>query len=217
MLTSIVAVCHRHRIRSCALERFTVTAVTTPIIGPISFSLQAGECLVISGPSGAGKSLLLRALADLDPHQGAVALDGRDALSFSPSAWRRQVGLLPAESAWWSDRVGEHFRAVDEALLEPLGLTPAMLGWEPKRCSTGERQRLALARLLMNRPQVLLLDEPTASLDSANTARVEGLVARLRAEWGVAVVWVSHDPAQRARLGGVQREMVDGRLREVLS
>jgi ABC-type iron transport system FetAB ATPase subunit len=118
--------------------------------------------------------------------------------------------LLPAEAHWWADSVGEHLPARCEALLADLGFGPETLGWAISRLSTGERQRLALARVLVNRPAALLLDEATANLDPPNRDRVEALVEGYRAEHGAAVLWVSHDPEQRERLGG-RRLMIQAR------
>lgn len=86
-------------------------------LGPFQLAVPAGGCLGLSGPSGAGKTLLLRALADLDPHEGIVTLNGTDQCSLPGPAWRRQVGLLPADTLWWHDHVGPHFRS--GARLEP--------------------------------------------------------------------------------------------------
>ena len=179
----------------------TIKQLSTHHVGPLDLALASGECLTLAGPSGSGKTLLLRAITDLDPHQGEVLLEDKSYRSMCAHAWRKQVGLLPAESQWWLERVGDHFAEVDEACLAELGFEKAVLDWEVARCSTGERQRLALARLLQNRPRVLLLDEPTASLDAKNVARVEALIARLQKEWKLAVIWVSHDAEQVARVG----------------
>lgn len=177
-----------------------LAALTTLHLGPIDWQINRGECVTLSGSSGSGKSLLLRAIADLDPHGGMVSLDGEDAMSMPGHVWRRRVALLPAEPFWWADSVGEHFAAVDEAQLQALGLSQQAMAWTVSRCSTGERQRLALARLLQHKPEVLLLDEPTAALDPQNVERVEALVETYRREHDVAVIWVSHDPAQRQRV-----------------
>jgi ABC-type iron transport system FetAB ATPase subunit len=79
--------------------------------------------------------------------------------------------------------------------------------WQVSRLSTGEKQRLALARALMNQPRVLLLDEPTASLDAANTQVVEALIAGYRRDSGTAVLWVSHDAEQAARVADRQLQL----------
>jgi len=155
----------------------------------------------VRGPSGAGKTLLLRAVADLDPNEGLVTLDGRDRSTIAGPQWRRLVGYLPAEPGWWADTVGEHFGEWTAALafVNDLGFPEAAQAWPITRLSTGERLRLALVRALMMRPKVLLLDEPTAALDGASVAAVEALInARLRT--GLAVLWVTHDAEQAKRV-----------------
>jgi ABC-type iron transport system FetAB ATPase subunit len=194
--------------------RLTIKQMKTHHVGPVDLALTAGECVVIGGPSGAGKTLLLRAIADLDVHQGEAELEGVACSALRAHEWRTRVGLLPAESQWWGERIGDHFTHLDEALLAELGFAPEVMAWEVARCSTGERQRLALLRLLQNEPRVLLLDEPTASLDAENVARVEALIARLREQWKLAVLWISHDAAQAARIATRRLRMVDGQLQE---
>jgi ABC-type iron transport system FetAB ATPase subunit len=195
------------------MERLKVSRLRSQgVIGPCELVLAAGECVCLSGPSGAGKTLLLRAIADLDPHDGEVKLNGESCATLRAPQWRRRVGLLPAESAWWHDTVGPHFREPDSALLQKLGFSSEALAWEVRRLSTGERQRLALARLLANEPQVLLLDEPTASLDPANVGKVEQVIDEYRREHGAAVLWVSHDPQQIARVSDRQLRLQDGRV-----
>ncbi len=98
------------------------------------------------------------------------------------------------------------------AALAALGFGPEVLDWEVARLSTGERQRLALLRLLGNAPQALLLDEPTAALDPASRARVEAVVADYRRKREAAVLWVSHDPAQIGRVADRHYRLEDGRL-----
>jgi len=181
-------------------------------MGPIDLELAPGECLAISGPSGSGKSLLLRAIADLDPHQGGLRLDGRSYREYSGPGWRRQLGLLPAETHWWEDRVGVHFVAPAQHLLRVLGFEPECLDWPVSRLSSGERQRLGLARLLAQSPRVLLLDEPTANLDATNTQRVEACVDAYRDERQAPVLWISHDPEQRRRVAGRELRLENGRL-----
>jgi len=219
-------------------------------LGPLDLRVAAGELVFLSGESGSGKSLLLRAIADLDPHEGEVWLGEEPRSGMSPSVWRQRVGLLPAEAFWWAESVGEHLpdarrpddvpgkaggrlrfssrlppailqlsrpflRAPLKRSLHPeppnpttiagwldrLGFEPDVLGWSVSRLSTGERQRLALVRLLAQTPEALLLDEATANLDPSNGERVEALVESYRQSHEAAVLWVSHDPDQRKRLG----------------
>ncbi len=189
-----------------------IQQLTTRHVGPIDLCVEAGECITVEGSSGSGKSLLLRAVADLDPHQGEVTVDGVASRDLPPPQWRQRVTLIPAESQWWAERIGDHFEQVDEAGLAQLGFSPETLEWEVARCSTGERQRLALLRALQNRPQVLLLDEPTASLDEQSTERVEQLLDSYRREHGAALLWVSHDRRQAARVAARHLVMQDGAL-----
>src|SRR3954463_11815254 len=130
----------------------------------VSFDLQDGECVALQGPSGVGKTVLLRALADLDPNEGTVKLDGMLREAMPAPAWRRRVTYLAAEPGWWSDTVQEHFASWDNALplVQRLGLPDDCRPWPIQRLSTGERQRLGLVRALMLRSRVLLLDEPTS-------------------------------------------------------
>lgn len=186
-------------------------------LAPWNLQLQTGDCLCIKGPSGIGKSRLLRAIADLDEHQGHALLDGVAANDIKPCQWRRQVGMLAAESAWWSERVGDHFpeAVACEASLAQLGFSPEVMQWEVARLSTGEKQRLALIRLLCNQPKVLLLDEPTASLDPVNVGKAEQLIHAYLQAHQAAAIWVSHDPEQSRRVANRQVNIEDGSLHEV--
>ena len=162
--------------------------------------VDEGDCVALHGPSGSGKSMLLRAIADLDEASGEVWLDDQPRSGFSGPAWRRQVIYLPAESRWWDLSVRPHapdWRITD---LEALGFEAGVLDWEVQRLSSGERQRLALARALAYSPSALLLDEPSANLDEPNTARVEALVGDWRSRTGGCALWVSHDARQRTRV-----------------
>lgn len=185
--------------------------------GPYNLKILSGQICGISGGSGAGKTLLLRAMADLDPHTGRLLLGGADSESFSGPQWRRKVGYLPAESLWWFERVDRHFSAAISATwLSRLGFADDVLTWEISRLSSGEKQRLALLRLLQNQPEVLLLDEPTASLDQKNVAIVEEFVLSYIKESAAACVWVSHDADQLARLAHCHCEILPaGEMRRI--
>ena len=178
----------------------SVRALRTRHLGPFDLEVKAAETVCLSGPSGSGKTLILRAIADLDPHEGSIMLDNQAQLEFLPSNWRRQVAYLASESGWWSDKVGDHFVQQDQPWLEPLGFNRECFSWEISRLSSGERQRLALARALAYTPSFLLLDEPTATLDMENTGQAESIVSTSQKKFGSGVIWVSHDPEQRRRL-----------------
>lgn len=173
------------------------------------------EVICLSGDSGAGKSLLLRAIADLIEHQGEALLDGKKCSEISPEQWRQWVGLLPAESAWWRDNVADHFTGEASPYFAQLNLPENCLTWDIARCSTGEKQRLALARLLENKPKVLLLDEPTASLDPTSVIAVEDVIKKYAREFEVPVIWVSHDQQQIKRLAERTFEIKNNEVIEV--
>src|SRR5690606_12692473 len=130
-------------------------------IGPIDFAIDAGECVSVSGRSGSGKSVLLRAIADLDPHEGDVFLEGRACSSMPAPQWRRQVTYVAAESGWWHDTVQPQFPAGTDfsSLLPQVGIAASAAEKPVHRLSTGERQRLALLRALCLDSKALLLDE----------------------------------------------------------
>lgn len=182
-------------------------------IGPIDFVLEAGECVSVSGRSGAGKSVLLRAIADLDPHKGDVWLDGRSCMSMSAPKWRRQVTYVAAESGWWHDTVRPHFPAQTDftAAFLKVGIEPSHADASVHRLSTGEKQRLALLRALCLESKVLLLDEPTSSLDPESVEMVEQLL-RERLSVGTAIILVTHDADQALRMGSRHVRLDEGCL-----
>ncbi len=184
-------------------------------LAPVDLDLDAGDCIALSGPSGSGKTLILRSLADLDPSAGEVTLDGEARDSISAPMWRRRVAYLAAEPGWWADVVGTHFpdRTAARELAAALGLSDEFFDAPVAQVSTGERQRLALVRLLLLAPRIMLLDEPTAALDEAAAARVEAVLAE-RLAAGVAILLVTHDDAQAARLAGRRLRIADGRLED---
>ena len=176
---------------------FAVRDLEIPGLSPLSFEVARGEVVAVSGPSGSGKTRLLRALADLDPHRGSVRWGERSCAAVPAPEWRRRVGLLPAEPRFWRPVVGQHFPQDGDSLageLAGLRLDPEVRNADPALLSTGERSRLALLRLLLNAPEVLLLDEPTANLDQDNRALVIERIDRYRTEREAPVVWVSHLP-----------------------
>lgn len=194
--------------------RLRVDGLCIHDVGPVSLAVDAEVCAGLSGPSGAGKTLLLRAIADMEPHGGRIFFDGVEQVTIPGPEWRRQVALMPAESVWWFDTVGEHFSRPDASDFDRLGLDTGLLTWPVSRLSSGERQRLALLRLLENRPGVLLLDEPTANLDSENATRVEKMVQQYREATGAAVLWVGHHHAQLRRVAKRVIRLSDGRIHD---
>jgi UDP-glucose/iron transport system ATP-binding protein len=192
-----------------------VKELRSEFAGPFDLNLGAGACAAITGPSGSGKSLFLRMIADLDPNQGEVWLNGTERASFAAPEWRRKSTYVSAESGWWADTVIDHFgvhkRSEVAALAARLGLHADVLDASIARLSTGERQRLALVRALLLWPPVLLLDEPTGPLDEESVTRVEALL-RERMAAGTSILLVTHDANQAERLGDQRYRMAAGQL-----
>lgn len=172
--------------------------------------LTAGELLPVLGPSGAGKTTLLRVLARLRARDGGqLELEGVAAERIEVARWRRRVAFLPQRPVMLPGTVRDNLLAVGEArafrhaldepraaaLLETLGLDVSRaLAQDARTLSGGEAARVALVRALLTDPAILLLDEPTASLDSDAATFVVDLVAR-ELDAGRAALLVAHDPA----------------------
>jgi len=184
-----------------------------------------GEVLAVLGPSGSGKSTLLRLLNFLErPSGGALIFDGQPADAL-PLAQRRRVTTVfqrpallrrsvTANIAYGLNLRGEKLTEAEAAAwLDRLGLAP-LARQRADKLSAGEAQRVALARALVLRPDVLLLDEPSANLDPYNIGLIERLVGEAHAETGMTVVWVTHDIFQARRVAGRVAFLLGGRLVE---
>ncbi|GAA0249204.1 ABC transporter ATP-binding protein [Actinomadura nitritigenes] len=201
-----------------------------PALGPVSLDVAEGEALAVVGPSGSGKSTLLNLVAGLDrPTAGTVTVDGRRVDRLGEAALarfrRERIGFvfqffnllddltvadnvrLPAQLAGMPRR-----KAADRAaeLLEILGVA-GHAGAYPGRLSGGERQRVAVARALVNRPALLLADEPTGALDTASGQEVRELLAEVH-RGGQTIVLVTHDMALARSLASRTVTLVDGAI-----
>jgi putative ABC transport system ATP-binding protein len=200
----------------------------SPAVADISITVEAGEAVAIMGPSGSGKSTLLNLIAGLDrPTSGTVRVGGErvDLLSETNAARfrRRRVGMI-----------FQFFNLLDDMTVIDNVLLPAQLAGQPKaeararadelltklrigqykdtypaRLSGGERQRVAIARALVNRPPLLLADEPTGALDTANGEEIGELLLDLNSS-GQTLILVTHSPDLAARYARRVIEVVDG-------
>jgi putative ABC transport system ATP-binding protein len=196
----------------------------------ICIELRAGDRLAIIGPSGAGKTVLLRAIAMLDPiEEGTIHLRGRAIPPDAIPQYRSEVVYLHQRPALLDGSVATNLehpyslkvhrtKRFDRdrivALLGGLGRDEGFLDKSGRDLSGGEAQIVALLRAIQLDPAVLLLDEPTASLDQGAARAIEGLAGRWLEEdsGGRAVVWISHDPEQARRVGTRRLAMHSGRL-----
>lgn len=206
--------------------RSGATAVTA--LDGISVEIPAGSMVALTGPSGSGKSTLLHLLGALDrPDSGKVLIDDLDLARARQSeliAHRQRVGfvfqrfnLLPALTVVDNVIVPVLPKRTDFDKRERATQLLADVGLEarghalPSELSGGQQQRVAIARALINRPRLLLADEPTGNLDSATGQEILALIASLRAERGMTVVVATHDPAVASRADRVIH-LRDGRI-----
>ncbi|HNU36409.1 MAG TPA: phosphate ABC transporter ATP-binding protein, partial [Methanomassiliicoccales archaeon] len=187
--------------------------------------VRQGEVMAVVGPSGAGKSTLLRCLNRLNEiSSGDVEFKGTPLRTLDPLDLRRRVGMVFQIPVMFEGSVKENIdyatslggpEAAAEELLVRVGLDPSFLNKNAANLSVGEQQRLCLARALVNQPEVLLMDEPTASLDPFNTRLVEDLILELCAQ-GLTIILVSHNMAQARRVGDRVALLKEGRMVTVL-
>ncbi len=201
-----------------------------PALSGVDMTVREGEFVAVMGPSGCGKSTLLHLMGGLlSPTRGRIKVDGTDLTRISDSqrteVRRRKVGfvfqrfnLLPSLTA--KDNItlacqirGNGSRADDLNATRTL----ALLGLEdkinhkPSELSGGEQQRVAIARAIINRPKILLADEPTGSLDSGNSGRVLEMLQELNVRYNQTILLITHDPDVAAMAGRIV-EMRDGKI-----
>lgn len=202
---------------------------TVNVLRGVSLRLRAGQAAVIMGPSGSGKSTLLNILGTLErPTGGTVSIDGQNPFELAEvelAGFRnRRIGfifqehhLLPHCSAvenvlipTFAGHAGEDTFARARGLLEQVGLSDRR-DHRPAELSGGERQRVAVARALINRPAVVLADEPTGNLDRASASAVADLMLDLHREENMILIVVTHSEALAGRFER-RFELKDGKM-----
>ncbi len=156
-----------------------------PVLARLSFTVEAGRALILRGANGTGKTTLLRTLAGLQAPMAGEIAPGRDAVAYAGHADGMKAQLTVAENlAFWAGLHG--LRGIDAAL-DAFALRP-LEDRLAQHLSAGQRRRLGLARMLVTGRPVWCLDEPTVSLDAANTARFAAMVEGHLAEGGIAIL-----------------------------
>jgi putative ABC transport system ATP-binding protein len=215
-MTAIVPGSGALELRGVSKRYGTGTGGQVTAAGDVTFTIEAGAFVALTGASGSGKSTLLHMIGALErPDSGTIISNGIEVTALRGAAqadYRRTVGfvfqrynLLPGLTALdnviapvlpYRTRWDKRDRA--RSLLAAVGLAGRERSL-PSRMSGGEQQRIAIARSLINTPALLLADEPTGNLDSANAAGLLDLLARLRAEHDMTIILASHDPQIAAR------------------
>ncbi len=201
------------------LEHVVVRFDGRHVLDDVSLAIVPRRVTVLTGPSGSGKTTLLRLCNRLEvPTAGRVLFRGTDLSTVDPLALRRQVGLVFQRPTLFAGTVRDNLRVARAGTdddyagaLERVGLPRRHLDDQGDNLSGGEAQRACLARTLLTGPEVLLMDEPTSSLDQAAARVLEDLTADLVRD-GLTVVWVSHDLAQARRIADHVVVLVDGRV-----
>lgn len=204
------------------------------LVEGVSISVWQREVVAITGPSGAGKSSFLRLLNRLDePTAGTVYLDGQDYRQIPPRELRRRVGMVMQSANLFPGTVAENINfgpaqrgeSIPRDQLDSLLRRVGLEGYAEREAGTlsgGEAQRVSLARTLANRPEVLLLDEPTSSLDQAAEEEVEDLLRQIFGAENLTCLIVTHDLEQAVRLASraillkAGRLVADGPAKEVI-
>lgn len=196
----------------------------TSIINKINLSIKSGECISIIGASGSGKSTFLKLCADLLPlTRGSIEFKGKDYKEYNPILLRRKISYCVQLPYLFGVTVNDNLtfpylirkEAIKQEriyeLLKRFNLHESILKKEVNSLSGGERQRVALARSLMYIPEILLLDEATASLDPESSLLIEKYIKELN-EAGVTVLWITHNLEQSTEIFNKRITIAGGRI-----
>ncbi len=198
--------------------------IKTQILSSLDLEVQRGELVTIMGASGSGKTTLLRLINRLsEADSGTIMLNGRDIRDYAPMELRRKVGMVFQLPVMFKGSVRDNIAFgmklwggnIDvEALARACDIPESLLNADAEQLSVGEKQRVCIARALANQPEVLLLDEPTSSLDAKSAEKIEELLLKLRSERNLTVFWVTHEREQAERIGGRRLILREGKLEE---
>lgn len=211
-------------VSKAVLRKVNNNRIKTRILYNLDLKVEQGELITIMGASGSGKTTLLRLINRLsEVDSGVIMLNGRDIRDYAPMELRRKVGMVFQLPVVFKGSVRDNIAFgmklwgdyIDlEALAKACGISENLLDADAEQLSVGEKQRVCIARALANQPEVLLLDEPTSSLDAGSAEKIEKLLLNLRQEKNLTMLWVTHEREQAERIGGRRLVLKDGRLEE---
>lgn len=198
-----------------------VTVEGAKVLSGVTVAVPQGQLTVVAGTSGSGKTSLLRLCNRLDvPSEGSICFRGQDLMGIDPRTLRRRVGMVFQRPVLFPGTIRDNLLTAAETaseqkmrrVLEDVELEGSFLDRIGDDISGGEAQRACLARALMCEPEVLLMDEPTASLHASARQTLESTLRRLKTESGVEVIWVTHDLDQIRRLAENLIVLANGRV-----
>lgn len=206
------------------LRKVNAARVQAQILSSLDLRVQKGELVTVMGTSGSGKTTLLRLINRLsETDTGIILLNDKDIKEYNPVDLRRKIGMVFQMPVVFKGSVRDNLAFgmklwggnIDiETLSKQAGIPETLLDADTEQLSGGEKQRVCIARALANQPEVLLLDEPTSSLDAVAAERIENLLLELRRERNLTILWVTHEKEQARRIGGRRLKLRDGRLEE---
>lgn len=207
-----------HNVSYVAGERTILTKITTQFL--------AGHITTLVGPSGAGKTTLLKMCnALLSPTSGKIYIQGKDIEAYDPTSLRRKVGIVLQNAPILRTTVYENLalprklahqslsKEEAQTALSNVGLDASFLTYQANELSGGQKQKLAIARTLINDSEILLLDEITSALDPKSVNEIEELILTIQQK-GVTIIWITHNIEQAKKIGDMTSLMVNGEVIE---
>lgn len=195
------------------------------ILKNISGSFQKGKITTLVGPSGAGKTALLKMCNGLlSPSSGDMTVLGKSITSYEPTELRKLVGMALQAAPMISGTVFDNLAlprrlqnsvlSINEAIayLDDVGLDKSFLNRSIDELSGGQRQKVSIARTLINKSSILLLDEITSALDPTSLHEIEELIKQINIKYGTTIIWITHNIQQAIAIGHYTWVMMDGEL-----